>query len=121
MKPNDILTWYENYSPEQHGIEQLITMRQHLSIACVRIAEKIGEMEKQHKVLYADRKTIYAEQFLLADGTAAERSEIATKKTKEIRSQEAEVEGRLRGAKLYIDALFKVQDSMSSWINASRN
>ncbi len=112
-----IIHWYDSFDVLTGETSELLTNRQRLSVYCVGLAEEISGLELAHKVAYHQRKIKEAEQYLVADGTQQERVSKAI--AKELRMEEAQAEGKLKGFKTMLSTYGKVLDSMAGQINNS--
>lgn len=116
MKASDIIDWYRTFDKNQ-GVEELLTMRQYLSIAYADMCREIEKAEMTHKELYAKRKIQEAVLPLKYSGTVQEREGNAMKEMEQLRIQEGTVEGILLGLKAHSKGVEAVLNSMASFIN----
>lgn len=118
QKSKSVIEQYENFDPSRHDVQDLLKMRQELSIARWRISNYVMQQEHKFKTIYQQRRVFEAEKELETEGTAAHRKATAVKESADMRMIEAEHEGQSRGAKIVLDGIDKVLDSMASMINS---
>lgn len=112
-----IIDWYAGFDPHQYSgdpVEAVTKARQKLSSYMVGIAQQIERLELVTKQTYHQRKVAEIEAFLSEEGTIAERE--AKAYNEELRSQEAQAEGELKGLKTMWESYGKVLDAMASHI-----
>ena len=118
QKSKSIIEQYENFDPSKHDIQDLLLMRKELAITRWKISNYCMQEEQRFKTIYQQRKVFEATTKLETDGTTQHRESTAIKEAEEMRIIEAQHDGNARGAKIVLDGIDKVLDSMASMINA---
>lgn len=116
MNIKEIVESYRNYDSTV-GIEELLRLKQNLSILIYQCAVHIAELEEKHKQMYADRKLQLAIDELSGEGTIAERKNKAIKSNKLLINTEAQLEGQLKAYRIKYDGMVQLSNSMASYIN----
>ena len=112
--PDIIIDWFDKYDPQKEGVEPLQKARQRLSVYLVGMADQMKRCEKVYQITYHQRRIAEAEGFLSETGTRDERINKAM--ATELRQQEAQQEGELKGLKIMYESYCKVLDAMASQI-----
>ena len=117
---HEIVASYGRLDHGHNQINELMSMRRELSSLGVRLADFVGDIARDYKAAYGQRKIQFAkvkEKHRQGGESVAGSESIAETATELLRDQEVELEGRFQKGKLLLDSIHKVLDSMAGEIN----